>query len=334
MNIFLKIAYFGWFMYGANWRSTHANVRRVSAETGQSAVHLWCDLFWSAFCYGATFDDYFPLHFYEKSGAERSTYITLRAWRHHRKKFNRKSHVNLTHDKGLFAEHFRRFFRRETCDLRRVSKDEALAWIGRREQIVGKPPLGLQGLGIVKIAPQEVGGAEAAWKRFVESGATFLEELIVQHPEVARFHPESVNTVRVITLSYRDRVEIMGARFGMGNGTLADNIPRGGLAASIDLNSGVLGGLHQKNASALLDCHPRTGVRVRGEVLPNWQAVLQLAVEAAKSLPEIRSIGWDIAILPEGACIVEANEGWGHVFPQIIAGRGLKPYLDEMSREL
>lgn len=324
MNIALKTAYFGWLLQTAEWQSANASVERLASQSGRSALRLWCDLLWCAFWYGATFDDYFLLRFHEKTETERSTYITMREWRHHRKRVNRESHVNLFRDKGLFAERFREFFRRESCDLRKVSKEEAVAWIAKRDQVVGKLPLGLQGIGILKIAPQEVGGAEAAWQRFVESGATFLEELIVQHPAVARFNPESVNTVRVITLRHRDRVEIMCARFGIGNGALADNIPAGGVAASVELDSGVLGGLHHKKDTTLLDCHPRTGVFVRGEVLPHWQAVLQLAVEAAKVVPEIRSVGWDIAILPDGVCLVEGNDNWGHVFPQVMAGRGLK----------
>ncbi len=334
MNIALKTAYFGWFLQTADWQSANAGVARLALQSGRSALRLWCDLLWCAFWYGATFDDYLLLRFHEKTATERSTYITMREWRHHRKQVNRESHVNLFRDKGLFAARFRDYFRRETCDLRIVSKAEAIAWIEQRDQVVGKQPLGLQGQGIVKISPLAVGGAEAAWNRFIETGATFLEEVIVQHPEVARFNPGSVNTVRVITLRHRDRVVILCARFGIGNGGVADNLTAGGVAVSVDLESGALGWIHQKNDPVLLENHPGTGVRVRGEVLPNWPHVLRLAVDAAQVVPEIQSVGWDIAILPHGACLVEGNDNWGHGFPQVVAGRGLKPYLDEMSGEL
>jgi hypothetical protein len=49
-----------------------------------------------------------------------------------------------------------------------------------------------------------------------------------------------------------------------------------------------------------------------GRRVPLWDSVLATVDHGAQILLDhgLQSIGWDVAVLPEGACIVEANAGW------------------------
>ena len=53
--------------------------------------------------------------------------------------------------------------------------------------------------------------------------------------------------------------------------------------------------------------HPITGAPIEGRVLPHWPAVLELARRAHGLIGDRVVVGWDIAILPDGPCLVEGN---------------------------
>ena len=48
-----------------------------------------------------------------------------------------------------------------------------------------------------------------------------------------------------------------------------------------------------------------------GLQIPHWDKILTTVQEAGKLLPNMRYIGWDIAVTEEGCEIIEANYGQG-----------------------
>lgn len=44
-----------------------------------------------------------------------------------------------------------------------------------------------------------------------------------------------------------------------------------------------------------------------GRRIPNWNKVIELAKQSAKKLPQVRFIGWDIAVLKNDVELVEGN---------------------------
>ena len=49
---------------------------------------------------------------------------------------------------------------------------------------------------------------------------------------------------------------------------------------------------------------------IEGTKLPCWEEICDLAVSVAPHFLPMRSIGWDIALTPEGPKIVEGNARW------------------------
>ena len=41
--------------------------------------------------------------------------------------------------------------------------------------------------------------------------------------------------------------------------------------------------------------------------IPMWDRVLEVVIEAAKKIPQVRYIGWDIAITNDGVELIEGN---------------------------
>ena len=73
----------------------------------------------------------------------------------------------------------------------------------------------------------------------------------------------------------------------------------------------------------LVTKHPVTGFVFEGYQLPYWKEVKELVTNAHLLLPEITTIGWDVAITPDGPVLVEGNDNWEITGPQDTMG-GLK----------
>lgn len=160
-----------------------------------------------------------------------------------------------------------------------------------------------------------------------------LEEKITEHPDLARFNPSSVNTCRIVTFMQKSgeiNVALAVLRIGA-EGKNTDNWHTGGIAASIDPETGIIGeGVTRPEFGGnRYSSHPGTGVTFQGEKIPAWEEITSLACRAAGITPFIRSVGWDIAPTVAGPVLIEANFNWGPVMCQACLGGMLTPDLRE-----
>ena len=58
------------------------------------------------------------------------------------------------------------------------------------------------------------------------------------------------------------------------------------------------------------DRHPDTGAVFAEVTVPFWDEVRDITARAAPALP-LGSLGWDVALTPEGPVLIEANYSWG-----------------------
>lgn len=160
-----------------------------------------------------------------------------------------------------------------------------------------------------------------------------LQERIKQHPAFDQINPNCTNTIRVMTfVNDSGEVEIIGRiiKFGRGK-TMVDNVDKGAMIAPID-DSGTIGPLVKYSSSRLeyIDRHPDSDAQISGLKLPFFLEADALAREAQRHLPQLRSLGFDIAITPQGPVIIEGNAWWG-ILPQTITRRGfISPGMREV----
>jgi hypothetical protein len=111
-----------------------------------------------------------------------------------------------------------------------------------------------------------------------------------------------------------------------------DNFSAGGasgnLTAAINIQTGTLSkgwGSARRDWPVMrsTDVHPDTGNKIPGFVIPQWPEILNLALETQNSLPELASIGLDIAVTKGGAMLIEANDTYGVEMLQVAHQRGL-----------
>ncbi len=142
-----------------------------------------------------------------------------------------------------------------------------------------------------------------------------IQPRLMNHPDITDLTPGALSTARLLTiLNAQGEPEAVNAAFRMAirETSPVDNFHRGGIAAAVDMETGVLGaatGLGLGGDFRWHETHPLTGARIRGRRLPDWQAAVALAIAAHRLVAPRVVVGWDIAFLPEGPCLIEGNTG-------------------------
>ncbi len=145
-----------------------------------------------------------------------------------------------------------------------------------------------------------------------------LEARIEVHPAIVELTGSTAaSCVRVVTvIDQYGMPNILGAyhRLIVGN-AIADNLVgfrAGNVLATPDLGTGVIKSAWMANADGiglrLQRKHPETDLDIVGFQIPLWRAVREAVCTAATAFLPIRTIGWDVAIAPDGPVLVEANE--------------------------
>lgn len=215
------------------------------------------------------------------------------------------------------------------------------------QTIIVKPVDGFKGAGISKYTVGTDGRLTLDGKLFsvpdmvekISKGNGFLiEACLVNHAVIREYNPSSLNTCRIVTLVNKAggcRVLFATARFGR-VGSVADNWSAGGVAVGVDVETGVMGKglILPQYGGEWVNQHPDSKVLFTGQMIPYWQETLDIVRQAALTLPWCHSIGWDVAITPEGPVIVEGNSQWNPSLGQAFIGGMLTPELREELTEL
>ena len=202
---------------------------------------------------------------------------------------------------------------------------------------MAKPINGSCGKGIEKIKVENYKSLDELYAYLAkEENNLELEELIIQHPKVAKIYPDSINTARIVTIiTTKDSkslltipkeerknqelvVHFITACFRIGNGKrCVDNFNSGGMVAPVDEKTGVVTQVALDKEKNVYEKHPQTGEIIKGFQFPDWEKALALCEKAAKEIPEMGYIGWDVAFTPNGPLFVEGNEFPGHDLYQL-----------------
>ena len=153
------------------------------------------------------------------------------------------------------------------------------------------------------------------------NGKYLLQDRIVQHPEMSRLHPHSVNTIRMITFNNNGKVEVFSAALRIGTkGRSVDNWASGGIVVGIDLETGMLQkeGIFKPGYGVRVEKHPETGILLENFQIPFFTESVTLTRDLHRYLYGIHSVGWDIAITENGPVFIEGNDDWEGGIPMSI----------------
>ncbi|HLW33742.1 MAG TPA: sugar-transfer associated ATP-grasp domain-containing protein [Aequorivita sp.] len=330
-----KILYLGFFILKTNYDDLRKSLVCANRR-GYSTYRLVGDMLYCSLFYGSSFVDYFNFQFYRRNKAEKRAYATMGIMYTFHRKVNDKRFIDKVDDKKEFFKNFSEFcntpyfFEKSQCEEIKLLLDEK-----EGKKIVIKDPVSTGGKGVKISKIEKMNGnltiegvsAEAEIKEhFIKNSFFYFEDYIEQHEEISKISPTAVNTIRIITMVNAHRQpEIIGAVFRISVDCPIDNYSAGNLAAEIDIDTGIVvsGGIRKRSTCDIYhDVHPITKQAILGFQIPHWAKIVVAVKKAALIVPEVRSVGWDVAVTQDGPLFIEGNSQWNKDTWQIPADRG------------
>lgn len=279
-------------------------------------------------------------------------YLNQEIWdKYFHKKLNPPSHhVPLISDKNFLdyyigKEHLPKtvlkfvrgtFFNENNKPIQRSEAEEIL--FSQNKEVFVKSSNLYQGKNAHKLSISKdliiLQGRELTFKEFLKKqGQDFIVQRIVeQHADIARMHPNSLNTLRIFTIRLNSGVHLLNGyiKFGADNNE-ADNTGNG-VICGIDKDTATIyeyGYDRKYNRSTV---HPSSGIEYKEfGAVPKFHSAVELCKELHQNLMFHKFTAWDVAISKNGdPIIIEINSKQDVVFWQIING---KPLLGDLTND-
>lgn len=190
-----------------------------------------------------------------------------------------------------------------------ISRAEALERCQNLEDVVIKPSMiGKWGTG-VRIFSSEKGmiqESESINDLFNQFGKNFIiQRKVVQHREMARLNPTSLNTLRILSYRHGDEVIILYAVVRIGRkDKIVDNETAGGINADIDLSSGCIKDCAYGTPAEKRITMTDIGTILKEFEIPSFKETISIVKDLHLRLPYFHIIGWDFGIDSEGRPIM------------------------------
>ncbi len=302
-----------------DYKNMFNKINEIHQKTKKSRISIFNDMRKCAIKYGAGYSDYDLYEMYNLTDEERNTYITRGRNNILVKKYNNPEFNYIFRNKGEFNNKFKEFIKRDFIVVNQSSKIDVINFLKKHDTFMAKPTIGTCGKGIEKINTKDYKTLEELYAYLTEDNKNYeLEELIKQHKSVSNIYPNSINTVRIVTIvDDAKKTHIICAYFRIGNGKYVDNFNSGGMVAPVDEKTGEIIDKAIDKQKNLYTHHPATNKTIKGFTFSDWDKAIEMVKKASLIVPQMRYIGWDVAFSDKGPVLVEGNEYPGHDIYQL-----------------
>lgn len=290
-------------------------ILRCKEQAHYYKISTWAVLFdylHARCCYGFCGEDYFlNSPGYAMKNFQKAEFFSYKCWLKAREIFNNSQYTYLLQNKVKTLEYFAGFIYHEWCYPKQHDFEAFERFVGKHCDIICKPISQEGGIGVVFYNRSDDLAEDYEW---FKKNDILLEECIVQHPDMV-LNNRSVNTVRVYSiLDNVGEVHILKAilRVGVGD-TVVDNFHSGGVIYPLNVEHGFVESYgERRSGKEKVYIHPGTKVNMLGFQIPQWGSLKRRVVSMAKQIPELRYVGWDMVITPQGIDFIEANDTADH----------------------
>lgn len=297
---------------GMDYKAMLDTAKKVHERTGKNTMATMLDIVKCGFRYQAGYMDYLVFEMYSLTAQQRKTYITRGKNNYYVKLLNPQEHWHILEDKVEFLKRFDGYHGREWLDLRSTTEQEFDVFCKKHKQFVAKPLDGTCGRGVEFIEVSEHSTISNLYDMLKKGKQYLVEEYIIQHPDISKIYPLSVNTLRLVTIRNQDKVHLVFSSMRIGNGLKVDNLNSGGMAVIIDMKTGEICSPGADKDGKAYFHHPITEIPLVGQKIPLYHESVELVKKAALEFREIGYVGWDVAVTENGPVIIEANHFPGH----------------------
>ena len=285
-------------------------------------------------------EQYFEKFFYRKGAHDFNDYLLTESMLHKCWNLNNANYISVLDNKYLFEQFFTHYhlkvvkshayninsvFLANGAVIQVNSKEEFTDFLMNLQKdspgscgiFIKKKEGSCGGKGIFKLSPAEINvnnpQLEVVFHNVIRSSYIFQEE-VIQHEGISALNPYCLNTIRIDTFTNKQNIsKILSSFIRLGvNRSYVDNVSSGGVFVGINLKDGTLCAEAYSDFShgkgKTFKVHPETALKFEGYRIPYFQEAKELAIAAAQRLPQVKIIGWDIAIQPDGPVLIEGND--------------------------
>lgn len=279
-------------------------------------IKVSIDYLTAHYVYGLDTEDYFIIgNGYTLSKYEKERFFTKKRAFWLQDHVNKKDYIHLLENKAEALNLLKELVSRAWLYTPDTSFIEFVDFVRKTPVFIAKPVGGMCGNGIEK---HSVGGAsEEDLKTLYEhlvAGNMLLEECLKAHDDIY-LGTAALSTFRIYTMiDENGEVHVLKAKYRVGTGNAITDTADGCIAYPISIMYGVIEGpgINEVLNSTLYYYHPGCDKLVVGMRIPMWDRVLEVVTKASKKIPQIRYIGWDIAITNNSVEIIEGNHNPYH----------------------
>lgn len=304
---------------------------KASTDSHRPSLLILLDMVYCSFRYGVGYLDYLTFGFARQNSAARSTFMNMNDNLRLVRSLNLQPECELFEDKTAFAREFSDYLHREFIDLRETNADGLRDFCEKNLSVFAKETHNFGGFGVERLCSLEIEDYSLLCCELVEKKMFLIEQAVVQHSEMNRLCPKSVNTVRVVTILKNGEANVMYALVRMGSGKgYVDNISSGGMYAPLSEAGVITAAAFCDKLGEYFTVHPASGTPIVGFKIPMFSEAIALVRAAATRVPRVRYVGWDVAISESGPLIIEGNtipsydmcQNYRHLGPDKL---GIKP---------
>ena len=307
--------------------------KKVSKKARKPRIWILIDMIYCGLKYGAGYYDYQEFEFYLLNKKEKAEYLTRTKNNLIIKKYNNKEYFHLLDNKVEFNQKFQEFIKRDYMLIDASNQKDFASFLKKHKEVIVKPLDGEGGKGVEKILYNKEMDIPKTYQHLLDNNQCLIEEVIKQHEKINQLYAGSVNTLRLFTFFDGKEAHVVNQVFKIGNGGVTDNFSSGSMYTFVDEEGNIIVPAIDQN-DQVYQKHPITHETIVGYQIPDFKEACDFVCKAAKQIPEIQYIGWDVAISKEGPAISEGNSfpGVFQIKPSFMKNKGLIPkyqkYMD------
>lgn len=308
--------------------------KAVSKKTNKNLLFILFDMTKCGLKYQAGYYDYQEFEFYNLNKEQRETYLTRGKNNEIIKKFNDKSKFYIFDNKEEMYKIYNKFLKRQWMVLNENNYNDFLDFFKQNKVIIVKPIDGEGGKGIEKYEYINDEESKIVYSSLLFKKQLLVEQCIKQHPDMNKLYNKSVNTLRMFTFYKDGQAYFLQAILKVGNGGVVDNFSSGGMYTYVDDEGTVYAEAIDQMDNKYYK-HPISNETIVGFKVPMFKEAVGMVKEAAKVVPEMGYIGWDVAISEDGPVLVEGNcyPGVFQVKPSLVEKKeGITPKYNKVMR--
>ena len=182
-----------------NFKNFFKTINDVHKKTKQNRIYLFFDIIYCGLKYQAGYIDYNLFEMYKMNKYERKTIITRGINNEYIKKYNNPKYMHYFNSKIAFNKEFNKYLNRNWMEITGKNIKEFKTFCNKHKTIVAKPDSSSCGKGveIIEVKNKDI---KDLYQRLLENKQILIEEEAKQCKKIRDLHPESINTVRVVTL--------------------------------------------------------------------------------------------------------------------------------------